>query len=82
MESNVQLAGRQAEQLGGHGHIIINHISVSLSLSLRFSVSLSIDNQQGVGQKGRGVEQNCQDIAKRTHFKQKRAKLAKRNETK
>lgn len=56
MESNVQLAGRQAEQLGGHGHIIINHISVSLSLSLslRFSVSLSIDNQQGVGQRGGG----------------------------
>lgn len=67
-------AGRQAEQLGGHGHIIINHISVSL----RFSVSFSIDNQQGAS-KGRaqneGMEgrregkglQNCQDIAKRTH---------------
>lgn len=48
-------AGRQAEQLGGHGHIIINHISVSL----RFSVSFSIDNQQGAS-KGRAPNEGIE----------------------
>lgn len=71
-------AARQAEQLGGHGHIIINHIS--LSLSLRFSVSLRIDNQQGVGQRGgRGTKLPGHSKAHALQAEE-RAKLAKRNE--
>lgn len=71
-----RLAARQAEQLGGHGHIIINHIS----LSLRFSVSLRIDNQQGVGERGgRGTKLPGHSKAHALQAEE-RAKLAKRNE--